>query len=213
MISKRFSTSPTPSAASSGSGVYAHITPGKFYNQFDFWAYGDDITTADSSLSSITTKARGGYFYVPEDMAIDRIAFNVSSSASGEFAKIGWYEVDTDGVAQDLVFETGEMDCSSTGNKIEVVSAFLSKGLYLPAVSATSTSISVTGISFKSRYAPKTFIGESGVGMEISYGMGFNHASGSPGSMTSFPANAASSFDAYFRTYGRLVTLIGVRVA
>lgn len=215
MISKRFSGSCEESSGSSGSGVYARINPGKIYTQFDFWAYGGEIRISSTSLSGITTFARGAYFFVPEELEIDQLGLNISSSASGQAAKIGFFEVDSSGIAQDLVVQTGELDCSATGNKVEAISATtLSKGVYLPAITATSTSVSVSGISFRSNYGPKTFFGESSISDEVCYGMKFSHMAGSAGSMNSFPANASSSFDSYFKTYGAGgLALVGVRAS
>lgn len=196
--------------------LYGRILSGRIYNHWSFRAWGNEMRSQSNSTGSSSIYARGAYFLVPETITVDKTALYVSSSSSGEAAKVGWFEIDDDGVPTTLLVETPEIDVSTTGTKLADTSYTFSKGFYIPVVSVTNgtgTSFECLDFSSSNVDAAVTTIGATFMSQEVKFGAQFTHAAGSAGSMNSFPADATSAFDSYMNSAGDNPIAVGLRIA
>lgn len=214
MITKRFS-------ASGGASIdlpvtYGKIVSGRIYNHWSFFSWGNDMRSQNGSNGSSSSLALGAYFLIPESITVDKTCLYVSSTSSGEAAKICWYEINDDGYATDLIFETAEIDVSVGGTKLADMSYTFSAGWYLPLVSVTNgggTSFECLDFGSSNIDAVRTTIGASFMSQSVKFGAGITHAAGSAGSMNSFPADATGSFNGYLENAGDNAIAVGLRIA
>jgi hypothetical protein len=62
------------------------------------------------------------------DVALDRLAINVTAAVASALAKIAVYASDANGRPDQRLTETGDLDCSTTGAKLATVSLTLRRG-------------------------------------------------------------------------------------
>lgn len=112
--------------------------------------------------------------YVPATLSFDRICVNVSVAASGNIARLGVYDTDSNGLPSSLVFDAGSISCATTGLKEIVISQTLTAGWYYAALGGAGGSyFAVTGdTGLCNHYSPSAFLVGSTDSIEFNGGMG-----------------------------------------
>lgn len=101
-------------------GVMPSIT-GEYYDQ----SFG---TNTAQTIVGVANRLALYPYLVPADFAIDLIGVAVSTAVASATIKIVIYDVDASGLPSELLYEGGDLDCSTTGYKSESITYTFQKG-------------------------------------------------------------------------------------
>lgn len=83
---------------------------------YDFSLHG----SSNNSLATVTDTLTLGTFYTSVALTADRVGISCGAAgAAGSLAKIVFYTSDADGWPDELIYETGEVDLTTTGFKFQ----------------------------------------------------------------------------------------------
>lgn len=69
------------------------------------------------TLAGAANRLDLGPFFTSQPLRVDRVAVAVSTAVASALAKIVIYNSNDDGVPDQLIYESGDLDCSTTGGK------------------------------------------------------------------------------------------------
>ena len=94
-----------------------------------------------------------GFTYIPKTKSHSTVAIEVTTSATNTSVKVGLYTISTSGLADSLVFETGEISSATTGVKtISITPVTISAGWYLSAFRSNGAP-SLRGVNGRNIYS------------------------------------------------------------
>jgi hypothetical protein len=94
-----------------------------------------------------------GFTYIPKTKSCSTVAIDVTASATSTSIKVGLYTISNSGLADSLIFETGEISSASTGVKtISITPVTISAGWYLSAFRSNGAP-SVRGVNGRNIYS------------------------------------------------------------
>ena len=94
-----------------------------------------------------------GFSYIAKTKSYSTVGIEVTSSAASTAIKVGLYTINTSGLADSLIFETGEISSTTTGIKtISITPVTITAGWYLSAFRSNGAP-AVRGINGRNIYA------------------------------------------------------------
>ena len=85
------------------------------------WYDGAFHSANPGTLAGAANRMDLGPFFTSQPLRADRAAIAVSTAVAGALAKIVIYDSDDDGLPNNLIYESGNIDCSTTGGKEQVI--------------------------------------------------------------------------------------------
>lgn len=85
------------------------------------WYDGAFHAANPGTLAGAANRIDLGPFFSSQPLRFDRVAISVSTAVASALAKIVIYDSNDDGVPNNLLYESGDIDCSTTGGKEQTV--------------------------------------------------------------------------------------------
>lgn len=112
------------------------------------WYDGAFHAANPGTLAGAANRLDLGPFFTSQPLRVDRVAVAVSTAVASALAKIVIYNSNDDGVPDALIYESGDIDCSSTGGKeITVDITFEANRIYWLGTRHSSTATLRTIVS------------------------------------------------------------------
>ena len=104
------------------------------------WYDGSFHAANPGTLAGAANRLDLGPFFTSQPLRIDRVAVAVSTAVASALAKIVIYNSNDDGVPDQLIYESGDLDCSTTGGKEATVDiTFEANRIYWLGIRHSST--------------------------------------------------------------------------